>query len=45
MVVTRKADGKLTPLVNLALARQADAFGYPFQLPHFRASENALALK
>ena len=35
--VTRKADGKLTLLVNLGgvLARKAKAFGYPFQLTHF----------
>ena len=36
----RKAEGTLTRLVNLgALARKADAFGYPFQLTHFRATE------
>ena len=44
--VTRKADGKLTLLVNLGgvLARKAGAFGYPFQLadfslPMFRATD------
>ena len=38
--VTRKADGKLTLLVNLGVwARKADALGYPFQLTHFRATE------
>ena len=41
--VTRKADGKLTLLVNLGevLARKADAVGYPFQLTHFRATETS----
>ena len=45
--VTRKADGKLTLLMNLGgvLARKADPFGwlpisaYPFELTHFRATE------
>ena len=35
--VTRTADGKLALSVNLGgvPARNADAFGYPFQLTHF----------